>query len=410
MNEPKKNSKPIKIIAIILCVLFIIMVCLFVLVLASVCSLKRFIGNVFNPTRSHSVYTTEFTEFAESTTTTEPSTTSPVSVTLTETDTPEKTTIKPTTTIAPEKKSLSNFIDTSKRYNYASLDKDISKLASLYSNIVSVSTIGKSVNGRAIKLLKVGKGDKKAFTCAAMHAREIITSKYIMLCVFEYCEAYNSKSGRYGSYNVKNLLDEYTLYIVPCVNPDGMEIVSNKKVPNAYIEDFSRYDYKANTNGVDLNRNFPLAWKQIDNGVTKPANELYKGESAGSEPETKCIMSLCKGNNFEFALSFHVKGECIFWGDTYDTTHNEDYIQFAERLAYLTDFRLTPESSDVNSYGGGFENWFRHTYSKPGFCVELISHKHTTSPTDNTDYRNFDDTVKWNVSKYILLESMYYNK
>ncbi|HZK20901.1 MAG TPA: M14 family zinc carboxypeptidase, partial [Oscillospiraceae bacterium] len=276
----------------------------------------------------------------------------------------------------------------------------------LYPSLVSVSTVGNSVNGRAIKLIKLGKGNKKALILGAIHAREIITSKYLMLCVFEFCEAYNSKSGKYGDYNVKKLLNEYTLYIVPCTNPDGMEIVSNSKVPNAYIADFSRHSYKANTNGVDLNRNFPLAWELIRNEVTGPSNAAYKGPAAGSEPETQCIMSLCKDNRFKFALSFHITGECIFWGDTYDTSHNNNYKRFTKKLTDLTDFYLTPESSDVNSYGGGFENWFRHEYKKPGLCVELVSYKYTTSPTDNTDYKDFDKTVNWGVSKYIILEAM----
>lgn len=403
MKKPKNENKKMKTALLWLGVTFAVMLSLFIVLLILLNGTKDFIVRL--------VGTMPEEPLADIVSTTSPpQTTDPV---ITETE--PKSTSSPTTeiptNIATKTETTApinslKHIDTTKRYNHSLLLEDINKAAALYPKLISVSTAGNSVNGRAIKLMKVGKGDKKAFILGSIHAREIITSKYLMLCIFEYCEAYNSKSGKYGSYNVKKLLDEYTLYIVPCANPDGMEIVSNRKVPNAYIADFSRYDYKANTNGADLNRNFPLAWEQVKNGVTKPSNAAYKGAAAGSEPETKCVMSICKNNQFEFALSFHITGECIFWGDTYDTSLNENYRKFAKRLTDLTDFYLTPISNDVNSYGGGFENWFRHEYKKPGLCVELVSYKYTSSPTDNTDYKDFSGTVNWGVSKYIILEAI----
>lgn len=410
MKKPKNKKQKIALLG--LCVTFAVMLSLFVVLLILLNGTKNFVVKIVSVKPYEPVIIIETTtnppQATASTTIESIPESSSEKPTESTTKPPATTPTTPTTTkpkvIAPV--LLHKHVDTTKRYNHSSLLEDIDKLSSLYPDIVSVNTVGSSVNGRAIKLIEVGKGEKKAFVLGAIHAREIITSKYLMLCIFEYCEAYNSKSGKYGSYNIKRLLDEYTLYIVPCANPDGMEIVSNKKVPNAYIADFSRYDYKANTNGVDLNRNFPLAWEQIENGVTKPANAAYKGTSAGSEPETKCIMKLCRENSFEFALSFHITGECIFWGDTYDTGLNNSYRQFAKRLTDLTDFYLTPVSSDVNSFGGGFENWFRHEYKKPGLCVELVSYKHTSSPTDNTDYTDFSGTVNWGVSKYIILEAI----
>ncbi|HOD02306.1 MAG TPA: M14 family zinc carboxypeptidase, partial [Clostridiales bacterium] len=377
MKSPNKKPKTIKTISILISILIVLMACLFVLVFVFINNMKRLVVRIIDSIPVVSSFIPETSDYSKQTET--PSETEKTTTPTTEKTTSsfsEKTTARPVETSSP-----GFFIDTSRRYTHSSLNDDINKLASLYPDLISVSTVGKSVNNRAIKLIKLGKGEKKAFACAAIHAREIITSKYIMLCVFEYCEAYKSKTGKYGQYNVKELLEEYTIFIVPCANPDGMEIVGNKKVPNASISSFSRYEYKANTNGVDLNRNFPLAWERINNGITKPASYDYKGKSSASEPETKCLMSLCKNNSFEFAFSFHITGECVYWGDVYDTTNNNGFRRLAKRLSDLTGFYLTNESNDVNSYGGGFENWFRHTYKKPGFCIELISYEHRTSPT-----------------------------
>ncbi len=411
MKKQKNKSNTIKTISVLITILIILMACLFIVVLFFTNSLKGLVVRIvdsipavssFIPPTSEYLTQNETSSENETTTLPAPSSTDAKPSTTAKASTTEK----PSTTSKPSESSPDFFIDASKRYTHTSLNDDINKLKSLYPDLISVSYVGKSVNSRAIKLIKLGKGEKKVFACAAIHAREIITSKYIMLCAFEYCEAYESKSGKYGQYNVKELLDEYTIFIVPCANPDGMEIVGNKKVPNASIAGFSRYEYKANTNGIDLNRNFPLAWDKINNKITSPSNYGYKGKAAASEPETKCLMSLCKSNSFEFAFSFHVTGECVFWGDVYNTTNNSSYRRFAKRLTDLTGFYLTNESNDVNSYGGGFENWFRHTYKKPGFCIELISYEYRTSPTTNNDYIHFYDTVKWSSTRYILLEAM----
>lgn len=139
----------------------------------------------------------------------------------------------------------------------------------------------------------------------------------------EYASAYNSNT-KLGKYNVKKLLNEYTLYIVPMVNPDGVNLVQNgikavkdqKKVKSIKMLQKTYSEWKANINGVDLNRNYPVKWNKINNGVKVPSSEKFKGYEAGSEPEVQAIMNLCNENDFLLAISYHTKGEVIYWADS----------------------------------------------------------------------------------------------
>ena len=83
------------------------------------------------------------------------------------------------------------------------------------------------------------------------------------------CIAYNRNSSLYG-YNVREVLSKTTLYIVPMVNPDGVNLVNNKLNTNSKEYIYAKYisknypnipfpsGWKANINGVDLENLQPV--------------------------------------------------------------------------------------------------------------------------------------------------------
>jgi hypothetical protein len=299
-----------------------------------------------------------------------------------------------------------SIIDTKKPESYSSLLEVTTKLRSEYSDTLKLFTLGYSEAGKAIPMLAMGNGEKKALVVGAIHAREHLTTKYLLRVIEDYCYAIENGDGSFGGFDLNKLFSQYTLYIVPCVNPDGLEIVRSRLTPkkNVYIDKLE--DYKANYNGVDLNRNFPLAWEQIDNGITRPYGYFFKGYKSGSEKESQALMKLCEENAFDFLLSIHVKGNCIFWGDQYNENYNGIYKAFAEDIASSSGLYMTEPTEKATSYGGGFENWFRHTYTKPGLCIELVENENIIDPCTNENYADFNKFVNYSESSYAIAAAL----
>ena len=301
----------------------------------------------------------------------------------------------------------SRIVDYTKAYTTDEVIRDAGLIAKQYPDAVTVSSAGKSTLGQDLTLVKLGHGSKKALITGGIHSREHLTVTFTMLCLEEYAAAYCSKTGAYGGYNMKQLLDSYTLYIVPLMNPDGMDVVTKFTNP-LYKYTGSRMEFKSNANGVNLNRNFPFYWGSItDGGISTRYTDVqrYKGPAAGSEAETKAIMNLCKQNRFEWLFSMHLRGNCIYWRDSASGTVSGDW-DLTQKLVNKCGYWAVETSTLANDYGGGLENWFRGAYNRPGLCVELVP-SNIPSPTDNSSYhRDYVNATNWTKTKYTFVQGM----
>lgn len=295
-------------------------------------------------------------------------------------------------------------------YTYDKIINDIELLKTQY-KFLKTGLLGKTYFGRDIPYIKLGNGSEKLIICASVHAREYITSSYVMELTEVYAFNY-AENLLFGKYNVKGLLDIVSLWIVPMVNPDGVTIVNEPHKAN--IKELSKLTgrnmtggdfllkWKANGLGVDLNNNFDCAWQAMNKDAKSPSYMGYKGISPDSEYETKALEGLCRAKKFNAALSFHAKGEVIYWAD--DLSKN--YIHYAEKLTddicELTGYSKMPCTKDINSYGGGFENWFRKEFRAPALCIELTPDNKNEKPHDSSLF----DKIVWDKAKYIPLEAI----
>lgn len=288
-------------------------------------------------------------------------------------------------------------------YNSHLVYEDLNKLESIYPDLIHVSSIGQSVQGRDIPLVTLGKGEKKACIVAGIHSREHISISFTMRSIEEYAQAYSS-GGKYGGYDMKELLDTYTLYIVPMVNPDGTDISTAGNEPSVEITSLVKDSYKGNANGVNLNRNFPFEWSAQP---LKPVpSEQYRGSKAGSEPETQAIIKLCEENDFEWLLDMHIVGNGIYWRDSKNGVVDGDYA-FTSALANKCGYRMFETTTSSPDYAGGLENWFRAEYKKPGLCIELIPSDKIGLSKDYIGFnRYFEEAVVWNKTKYTFAEAI----
>ena len=248
-----------------------------------------------------------------------------------------------------------------------------------YPGHITRSSIGESVLGKDIPLLMLGHGEKKILITASIHGTEHITTSYVLYAVEEIF--------REQSEDILSALKEVTVYIVPMANPDGVQ----KAIDTGE-------NWRANENGVNLNKNFPTSvWSCIDTEIYRSDRANYKGDSAGSEPETKALMKLCEENDFLFNINFHVKGELVFWVDDL-TGVMPGASALAKKIAASTGYAVEPMTVSVNDYGGGFENWFRQKYNRTGLCVEMTPLTNDIFPHDNKDF----DELVWDKTKNLL--------
>jgi len=307
----------------------------------------------------------------------------------------------PTETAAP---GYEDVVNPNQTYSYEQMMADAEALSEQYPELIQLDSIGQSVEGRELLLIRLGTGPKKLLLLGAHHAREYITSTFLMETADEYARA-AATGGAYGEYDLAALLEEVTVYIVPMVNPDGVNLVQNgleavknpEKVKAMRMLKKSYSECKANINGVDLNRKYPCHWEEKKSNTDVPSSEMYKGTAPATEPEVQAVMALCNSTEFELAASFHTKGEVIYWADsgTEEVIAADDSI--AQSLADVTGYKLMPVSEDPAVYGAGFENWFRQDFERPGFCVELTPSNNTSAPHDDTRF----DSLVWKRTKYV---------
>ena len=232
--------------------------------------------------------------------------------------------------------------------------------------------IGESVMEKKIPCIKIGNGSKKLFINGAHHGLEYISSAFIMKFLYEYSNAYENQK-RMFDYDIQELFSKTTLYAVPMVNPDGVDIaVNGLDITNPYhrnlislvgIHSFNKV-WQANVNAVDINHNYDAMWAPVENC---PSPSRYSGPYPQSEPETKAVVDLIKNESFDMLIAFHSQGEEIYY-DFEGNTVPYSY-RIAEKMSEVSGYRVsTPQGS---ASFGGCKDWFIQEYKKPGFTVEI---------------------------------------
>lgn len=117
-----------------------------------------------------------------------------------------------------------SIVSTNVFYNSNILRQNLSLLLRTYP-FLNVQTVGNSVLVKPIYVIRLGRGPKKVFYSASIHANEWITTPVLMKFVEDYCISYVNRSNLYG-YSVRSLFNSTSIYIMPMVNPDGVDLVT----------------------------------------------------------------------------------------------------------------------------------------------------------------------------------------
>ena len=236
--------------------------------------------------------------------------------------------------------------------------------------------------GRGVRTLVIGNGPRKVLYTAAHHANEWITSLVLLKFAEDFAAAIESGGQIFGT-DAAALAERTTVYMVPMVDPDGVDLVTGavgegspqyaiaKHFADNYPEIPFPSGWKANLLGVDLNLQYPAGWLQareikFSQGFTSPGPRDYVGKSPLNQAESKALAGYAAFIDPELVLAYHTQGGEIYW--QFADYQVPGARELGEVFARLSGYTI----ADVpyNSAFAGFKDWFIKYFRRPGYTIE----------------------------------------
>lgn len=206
----------------------------------------------------------------------------------------------------------------------------------------SSTTIGYSVQGRPIIAYYFGSGSSTVLFTGGMHGSERSGATTMQAWV-TYLQSHAAEVIPEGK----------RVVVVPNTNPDA--IIANSR---------------NNANNANVDRNFPTAnWKaniETSSGVLVNGG----GTSAGSEPETKALLTLTRQLKPRLSISYHAQGRLV------GANKFGDSVAVGDTYAKIVGFKtMFYDAEAVMGYPmtGEYEDWMGEAMGTPAILIELPS-------------------------------------
>ncbi|MBA3043568.1 zinc carboxypeptidase, partial [archaeon] len=176
-------------------------------------------------------------------------------------------------------------------HSYASMTTELTGLAESHSDIVSMFSIGTTYEGRELWVIKLSDNpdidesdEPDVLYMGAHHGNEKPSYEVLIYFINYIVEKYYENSDEGG--RVRYVVNNRELYIVPMVNPDGVDADERKNREPNYMPGPMHTPYP-DCYGVDLNRNYDYMWNIIypPSDTANPYSNTYQGEGAFCEKE-----------------------------------------------------------------------------------------------------------------------------
>lgn len=318
----------------------------------------------------------------------------------------------------PENKVYSEIIkvteETYEYYNYQNMTKLLHELQVNYSDIMSVTSYGKTYQGRDIWIVKlsdnvsIDEDEPGVLLDGAHHGNENPSYEILIYFIKHMVENYskeNTDDDKDGQMNedpidgfdndedgltdedpsedrVREAINNTQIYLIPMVNPDGVEANTRKNcAPNYGMFGLRK---KITSYGVDLNRNYgylwllkyllPLRYRLFDIGKDSSLN--YSGEKPFCENETKALKQFVEKHNLSLSMSYHTYYGCVGWLWWGLMPRNDKKIMFSigENISKINKYPLIPNfgsNSILPPLIGPSSTWMYGKHYIFSFVIEL---------------------------------------
>ncbi|MCC7429386.1 hypothetical protein IT568_00950 [bacterium] len=175
---------------------------------------------------------------------------------------------------------------------------------------------GKSVFGKEIFGVKTGDfaSENKFLVTGLIHGNEFVSGEVCLKLAEKFAENYQNQN--------------FQVYFLPVLNPDSF-VENSQKIISGKI--FGRKK-RSNSNGVDLNRNFPPTRKESKaRTFTTKISPEFAGKFPLSEPETKILADFCEKENFKAVVNLHSFSNVLLFPGFYEP-NNSKISEFANEL------------------------------------------------------------------------------
>lgn len=243
-------------------------------------------------------------------------------------------------------------------------------------------TLTNTAFGRPVQTLVIGNGPRKVIYTAAHHANEWITALVLLKFAEDLAQAYVD-GGTVGGMDARAIIEAATIYMVPLVDPDGVDLVTGAIQPGEFQYETARAlsefypripfpdGWKANLLGVDLNLQYPAGWLQareikFSQGYTRPGPRDYVGRAPLNQLESRALAGYTDAVDPALVLAYHSQGRVIYWQFGEEVPGARE---LGERFAAASGYELadTPYESSF----AGYKDWFIQNFRRPGYTIEV---------------------------------------
>ncbi|MBY9001562.1 MAG: hypothetical protein KGD64_11635 [Candidatus Heimdallarchaeota archaeon] len=307
-------------------------------------------------------------------------------------------------------------------HNSTEIDEEIDRFHDLVPELIDMEVIGQSYLGKNITALKITNEQRtnqkaKALVVAQHHAREPIAAEAALRFIIYLLNNYQVDD------DITEFIDNQEIYVIPTLNPDGLDrrvdqddhwlrknlrpwdddgdgffdedtwedvnldgkissfdvyekIDSQLQYSYTYYEGIDNDgDGKINEDPIghtDLNRNYDMFWRDGVGWEPETTSQIYPGNTAFSEPETKAFRNFALKHRFGMAFSLHSGINATYFADNPVGGWAEPYLynsmlqDFAEILPPSFNLDLFYKSGSPSpvaataALAGGWENWMYH--------------------------------------------------